>query len=69
MEFNYSKLRGRIKEICGTEGEFAKSINRTPNYISRVFGNKTEFSQTDIASASDVLGIEINDIGQYFFMQ
>lgn len=67
--YDYSKLRGRIKEKLGTEGEFAHSINRTPNYISKVFRNGTYLSQIDIDNGAKVLDIPVGEIGVYFFTQ
>ena len=67
--YDYSKLRGRIKEKIGTEGEFAHSINRTPNYISKVFRNGTYLSQVDIDNGAKVLDIPVEEIGVYFFTQ
>ncbi len=67
--YDYSKLRGRIKEKIGTEGEFAHRINRTPNYISKVFRNGTYFSQIDIDNSAKVLDISADKIGAYFFTQ
>lgn len=65
--YDYSKLRGRIKEKIGTEGEFAKRIGRTQNYVSKVFRNGTYFGQQDIDSGAEVLEIPIEEIGVYFF--
>lgn len=65
--YDYSKLRGRIKEKLGTEGEFARKIGRTQNYVSKVFNNGTYLSQEDIASGSEVLDIPVGEIGVYFF--
>ena len=67
--YDYSKLRGRIKEKLGTEGEFAHRINRTPNYISKVFRNGTYLSQIDIDNGAKVLDIPVTVIGVYFFAQ
>lgn len=67
--YDYSKLRGRIKEKLGTEGEFAHRINRTPNYISKVFRNGTYLSQVDIDNGAKVLDIPVGEIGVYFFTQ
>jgi hypothetical protein len=65
--YDYSKLRGRIREKIGTEGEFAKRIGRTPNYISKVFRNVTYLSQEDISTSAALLEIPTNEIGTYFF--
>ena len=67
--YDYSKLRGRIREKIGTEGEFAKKIGRTPNYISKVFRNATYLSQEDISKAAILLDVSADDIGSYFFSQ
>lgn len=67
MEFDYSKLRGRIKEILGTEGAFAEGLGRSHNYVSNVFIGKSMFTQKDIAKAVELLAIPIEDIGSYFF--
>lgn len=65
--YDYSRLRGRIKEILGTEGEFAKKINRSHNYLTKVFSGKSYFTQKDISIGAEVLSIEENDIGSFFF--
>ena len=65
--YDYSKLRGRIKEKLGTEREFALRIRRTANYVSKVFRNGTYFTQNDIANGADVLDIPVDEIGVYFF--
>lgn len=65
--YDYSKLRGRIKEKLGTEREFALRIGRTANYVSKVFQNGTYLAQNDIANGADVLDIPVDEIGVYFF--
>lgn len=67
IEFNYSKLRGRIVEKCGTQEEFAKRINKDRSSINLTLNNKRDFTQKEIVAACDVLDISSNDIGQYFF--
>jgi hypothetical protein len=65
--FDYAKLRGAIREHFGTEGSYAKAIGRSPNYVSKVFQGKSCFSAADISKSADVLGIERDEIGIYFF--
>lgn len=65
--YDYSKLRGKIKEKCGTETDFARKIDRSRNYISNVFQGKSYFSQKDIDHSSIILEIEPQYIGEYFF--
>ena len=66
-KFDFSKLRGRIREKLKTEGVFAKSIGRSQNFISSVFNGDSFFTQTDIANAAKVLDIDDDEIGIYFF--
>ena len=68
FNYEYSKLRGRIREKLGTEGKFAEKIGRSSNYVSKVFKNGTVLTQEDIRKAVDVLDIPIDQIGEYFFM-
>ena len=67
INLNYSKLRGRIREKCGTEGAFAKSIGRSSKFISDVFQGRAYFNAEDIYKAVEVLQIPIVEIGEYFF--
>ena len=38
--FDTSKLKGRIIEMYGTQGAFAKAIDRTDTYVSLVLKGK-----------------------------
>jgi len=65
--FKYSKLRARIREKFGTEGEFAKALNTSQVSVSRKFNDKTQFTSDDIKTWCNVLEIPIKDSGIYFF--
>ncbi len=67
MKFDYSKLRGRIREVLGTEGAFSEKLGRSRNYVSNCLNGLSFFTQTDIKNAAEILGIEKNKIGDYFF--
>ncbi len=69
MIFDFSKLRGRIKEKLGSEANFAEKIQISPASLSSKFNNRSDFSASEISRASDedVLDIPINEIGEYFF--
>ncbi len=69
IELDFSDLRGKIKAILGTEGEFAKRIGRTHGFVSSVFNGKAYFDTNDVINAASVLGIEQNDIGSFFYTQ
>lgn len=66
-DFDYSKLKGRIREICGTNSEFAKKLGCSINTLSAKLNNKNEFTQGDIMKSADILYIESNEIPDYFF--
>lgn len=66
-QYDYRKLRGKIREVVGTEYEYAKKIGRTQNYLTSVFNGRSYFSQKDITVGADVLSISESDIGCYFF--
>lgn len=67
MAFDYSKLRGRIKEVFGTQELFANDLGCTEQTLSARLNNKAEWSQGDIKKAALILGIGDNDIPTYFF--
>ena len=67
MSWDYSKLRGRIKEICGTQDVFADKIGIGRVSLSQRLNNALEFSQDEMFKSCDVLNIDKCDIPIYFF--
>jgi transcriptional regulator with XRE-family HTH domain len=67
MAFDYNKLRGRIKEMYGTQDAFAEAIGIGRVSLSEKLNNKVEFKQREINKACDVLKIPIEDMTDYFF--
>lgn len=67
MAFDYNKLRGRIVEIFGNQGEFAKSMNWSERTLSLKLNGKVAWKQTDIVKAVKLLKLSDNDIKPYFF--
>ena len=67
MDFKYAKLRSRIKEKYGTEGNFSAALGITQMSLSRKFNGKTQFSSNDIKQMSKLLEIPLEEAGQYFF--
>lgn len=67
--YDFSKLRGRIKQILGSETNFAKKINLSAASLSYTFNGKRAFTSTEIQRAcdEDVLDIPMEEIGEYFF--
>ena len=69
VEYNFSKLRGRIKEKIGSESKFAEKIGISSASLSAKFNNKSDFTATQITKAcdKDVLDIPVSEIGENFF--
>ena len=65
--FDYGKLRGRIREKCKTEGEFAKAMGIGRVSLSGRLNNKADFTRLEIARACEVLALEDSEISEYFF--
>ena len=46
--FDFSKLRGRIKEKLGNESIFANKLSISPASLSSKFNNRSDFSASEI---------------------
>ena len=71
INYDFDKVRGRIREKLGSEAKFAEMIGISPASLSAKFNNKTDFTANEITRACDVdvLNIPINEIGINFFNQ
>lgn len=67
IKYDYSKLRGKIKEICGTQDAFAEKLMLGRVSLSQRLNNQLEFNQDEILRACDILSISRADIPAYFF--
>ncbi len=67
MPYTYNKLKGRITELYGTQGNFAKKVGISKNSMSKKLKCKTEFSQKDIIQWSILLNLDKDEYGEYFF--
>lgn len=67
VERDYPKLRGRIKEVCGTQAAFAVAMGLTPTSVSEKLNRKSEWTQREIINACRVLKIEYPSLHEYFF--
>ena len=68
MQFNYNKLRGRIREVYGTETKFAQDIGLSRTSLSLRLNNLAEFSSEEMVKAADLLNFPVADIHLYFFV-
>lgn len=67
VNFNYSKLRGKIKEVCNTQDNFSNLMGISKASISAKLNHRSEFTQNEMKKAMDVLHINGSDIADYFF--
>lgn len=69
VEFDFDKVRGRIREKLGSEAKFAEMIGTSPASLSAKFNNKSDFTASEIIRAcdKDVLDIPLCEIGLNFF--
>lgn len=66
--FDFSKLRGRIKEIYGTQTSFAVAMLMNEATLSNKLNNNVEFSLKEIYRACLLLCIDIEkELKPYFF--
>lgn len=66
---DFSKLRGRIVEMFGSQEAFAEKVGQTPTTISYKLNNKKPITRNDIIEWSKALMIEPDSIGAYFFTE
>lgn len=65
--YDYSKLNGRITEICGSQAEFARRMSMSQHSVSHKLNNRVSFRQDEIEEALAVLDIHRTEIADYFF--
>ena len=63
----YAKLKGKIREIYGTEGAFAQAMGVSKAAMSMRLNNKSQWSVADVRRAIKLLDIPETEIGIYFF--
>ena len=59
--------KGRIVEICGTNKEFARLMEKSERTISLKLNNRRPWNQNDVTKASHILKIPEDEIQPYFF--
>lgn len=69
IKFDYSKLKGRIVEKCGTQKAFAELLGITEGTLTSKLLGYTYFTQDEIMKAIEILEIEASKVSLYFFTQ
>lgn len=64
---SYNKLRGKIREVFGTQEAFAEAIGISKASLSLRLNGKVKWTADEIEKAKDALGFDAKEIGDYFF--
>lgn len=67
--FDYSALRGKIKEKCNTQMIFAQKMGLSSVSVSEKLNGRSWWSQLEICRALEILEISPISIAHYFFKQ
>ena len=67
LEYDYSKLDGKIKEVFGSRKRYSRAIGRSERTVSLKMNNKIPFDQEEIDRTVVVLNIPADEIWDYFF--
>ena len=65
MNYDYSKLKGKIKEKFDTQSNFAKTLGCSEKSLSLKLNNERNFTQREIDNCIKLL--QLDDIKPYFF--
>ncbi len=67
--FDYSKLKGRITEKCGSQKVFAKLMGLSEASLTSKLRGYTFFKQNEIQKAIKILEIQRGEVADYFFTE
>lgn len=67
FDFDFSKLRGKIRETCESETVFGCKMGWSLPTTSAKLNGKNDFKQSEIIRACDILDIPYQFIPVYFF--
>ena len=67
MNFNYSKLLGRMRECGFTQEQLAKAIGISKYTLNAKLNNKFKFNSEEMLAIAKVLNIPLDEFGEYFF--
>ncbi len=67
MEFKRDKLRGKIKEMYGSESNFAEKIGLSGTTLSKKLNNKGDFTRPQIIDIVEALKLSDSEVLDIFF--
>lgn len=69
MEYDYSKLKGKIREVFVTQEKYAEKLGISTTSINNKLNCKTYFTQSEISKSIELLKIKNDEIQLYFFTE
>ena len=63
---DYSKLRGKIVEVFGSQYAFAEAMGMSAAAIGQRLNGKTQWSAPEMVKGCDVLGVPLEEVHLYF---
>jgi len=66
-QYDYSKLKGKIKECFATQSDFAQKLGISDTSLSYKLNNKTVFDQDQIQNAIEIFNLTPQETIDYFF--
>lgn len=67
MAYDYSKLRGKIREVFGRQEDFADALGISDSSLSAKLNNGSDWKRVEIERSCELLGIPLADAHLYFF--
>lgn len=64
---SYRKLRGKIREVFGTQEAFALAMGMSKSALSMRLNGKIKWTLDEVMKAKELLWIEDAEISTYFF--
>lgn len=68
MEFDYSKLLGRIRELGYTQKTLAAEVKMSVSHLNQCLKSKANFKHEKILAICSVLDIQVSEIGAFFYV-
>ena len=69
LKINYDNLKGKIREVLGTQGKLAEQLKLDETTVSNKLNCNTYFTQKEILKICLLLNIKLEEIPEYFFKQ
>lgn len=64
---SYSKLRGKIREVFGTQDAFAAAMGMNTATVSGKLNGRSDWTRAEMELACSLLGIAMMEMHSYFF--